>query len=98
MGDFEDVFGAGTDAVDIIEGFSREYARSSWKEKGKENWDGSGNDSLKSAYHRTGNDSWSTAMAAKGYTKGPQFNSYDELSAWDSLNARSHIRSRTEQG
>ncbi|AXI46339.1 hypothetical protein C1J03_10070 [Sulfitobacter sp. SK012] len=94
MGDFQDVFGAGADADDIIDGYSREYERSSRSEKA--NWNGASSDvGSKEQRH---NDSWSSAMAAKGYTQGPHFSSYDELSAWDSSNARSHVRSRNDQG
>jgi hypothetical protein len=64
-----------------------------------ENWYGaSSNDSLKAADRQEGNSNWSAAMSAKGYTQGPRFNSYDELSAWDSSNARSHVRSHSGQG
>lgn len=43
-------------------------------------------------------DDWSTSMSAKGYIKGPQFPSYEELSIWDLSNKRPHVRSRTSQG
>lgn len=38
MGDFQDVFGVGADADDIIDAYSREYERSSRSEKA--NWNG----------------------------------------------------------
>ena len=38
MGNFEDVFGAGADADEIIDGYSREYERSIRSEKA--NWNG----------------------------------------------------------
>ena len=90
MGDFEDEFGVG--AEDIIDGHSREHQRSSRSEKS--NWNSVLSPVDPTEYRN--NDSWSAAMAAKGYTQGPQFSSYEELSEWDSLNARSHVRSRTE--
>jgi hypothetical protein len=92
MGDFEDKFSVGTE--NIIDGHSREHERSSRNEKS--NWNSVSPPVDPTEYRH--NDSWSAAMAAKGYTQGPQFSSYEELSAWDSLNARSHVRSRTEQG
>lgn len=39
-------------------------------------------------------DAWSNAMLARGYTRGPMFSSYDELSSWDLSNKRVHIRRR----
>lgn len=91
MGDFEDVFGAGADAVDIIEGYSREYERSSRSEKAS--W----NDAASRAGVKEQSDdrSWAVAMEAKGYAQGPQFSSYEELSAWDCSNTRPHVRSRS---
>ena len=83
MGDFEDDCGAGADAVDIIDGYSREYERSSRSERA--NWNGASSHGGSQEQGR--NDSWSAAISAKGYTQGPRFNSYDELSAWDSSNA-----------
>ncbi len=92
MGDFQDEFGTGADADDIIDGNSREYERSSRSEKANWNSVSSHGDSKEQGH----NDSWSSAMAAKGYTQGPHFSSYDKLSAWDSSNARSHVRSRND--
>lgn len=94
MGDFEDVYGAGADAVDIIDGYSREYVRSSRSEKS--NWNGES--SRASSEEQGGIDTWSAAMIAKGYAPGPRFSTYEELSTWDSSNARSHVRSRSDQG
>lgn len=97
MGDFEDVFGAGADAVDIIDSYSRAYERSSRKERGdRSNTSPSG--VLNAADRNDGNGSWSAAMAARGYIKGPHFPSYEELSSWDSSNTRPHVRSRSEGG
>jgi hypothetical protein len=93
MGDFEDTFGAGADAVDIIDGYSREYVRSSRSEQ--LNW--CGKSSRTDSKEQGDNDTWSAAMVAKGYTLGPGFGSYEELSAWDSSNSRSHVRRRIDQ-
>lgn len=41
---------------------------------------------------------WMASMEARGYTKGPQFSSYESLSAWDSSNTRSHIRRPSYRG
>jgi|Cruoilmetagenom7_1024161.scaffolds.fasta_scaffold00298_17 hypothetical protein len=35
---------------------------------------------------------WVTSMSARGYIRGPEFSSYEELSAWDGSNTRPHIR------
>lgn len=37
-------------------------------------------------------DSWITSMLALGYVQGPEFSSYQELSVWDGLNTRPHVR------
>ena len=37
-------------------------------------------------------DSWAELMLSRGYSQGPNFLSYETLSAWDSTNKRSHIR------
>ncbi len=93
MGDFQDVFGAGADADDIIDGYSREYERSSRSEKAS--WNGASPPAdLK---EQRDDRSWTAAMEAKGYARGPQFSSYEDLSAWDRSNSRSHIRSRSGQ-
>lgn len=91
MGDFQDVFGAGADAVDIIDGYSREYERSSLSEKASRN----SASSLAGAKEQNDGRSWMAAMEAKGYAQGPQFSSYEELSAWDRSNTRPHVRSRS---
>jgi hypothetical protein len=38
-------------------------------------------------------DNWIDDMLARGYPKGPAFQSYDEMSAWDKSNTRPHVRS-----
>lgn len=38
------------------------------------------------------NAAWVTSMSARGYIRGPEFSSYEELSAWDGSNTRPHIR------
>lgn len=43
-------------------------------------------------------DAWSASMSAKGYVKGPQFASYEELAVWSLSNTRPHVRSQTIQG
>jgi hypothetical protein len=37
-------------------------------------------------------DGWMTSMLARGYSKGPAFQSYDEMSVWDKTNTRPHAR------
>jgi len=41
---------------------------------------------------------WSESMAAKGYVKGPSFETYEQLSEWDRQNTRPHLRRRTPGG
>jgi len=97
MGDFEDVFGAGADAVDIIDGYNRQYLRSSSREKA--NWWGTATeDELEAAEQQDEVVAWRASMASRGYSKGPQFSSYDELSEWDRGNNRPHVRRRTSFG
>jgi hypothetical protein len=43
-------------------------------------------------------DNWIEDMLARGYSKGPAFQSYDEMSAWDKTNARPHVRSAVGAG
>jgi hypothetical protein len=38
-------------------------------------------------------DNWIEDMLARGYSKGPAFQSYDEMSAWNKSNTRPHVRS-----
>jgi hypothetical protein len=93
MGDFQDVFGAGADALDIIDGYSREYERSSRSEKAS--WNGAA--SRAGVKEQSDDLSWAVATEAKGYAQGPQFSSYEELSAWGRSNTRQHVRSRSGQ-
>ncbi|WP_428544097.1 hypothetical protein [Profundibacter sp.] len=86
MGDFEDVFGAGADAVDIIDGYNREYLRETRKQK------------LETANSQDGQETWRASMFARGYTQGPLFSSFEELSNWDRTNERPHVRRRTSDG
>jgi len=37
-------------------------------------------------------EAWVASMSAHGYVRGPDFSSYEELSAWDGSNTRPHIR------
>jgi hypothetical protein len=43
-------------------------------------------------------DNWIEDMLARGYSKGPAFQSYDEMSAWDKTNTRPHVRSAVGGG
>ncbi len=43
-------------------------------------------------------DNWIDDMLARGYSKGPAFQSYDEMSAWDKTNTRPHVRSAVGAG
>jgi hypothetical protein len=43
-------------------------------------------------------DNWIEDMLARGYSKGPVFQSYDEMSAWDKTNTRPHVRSAVGAG
>ncbi|WP_341369160.1 hypothetical protein [Yoonia sp. BS5-3] len=43
-------------------------------------------------------DAWLATMSAKGYVKGPQFSSYEDLLNWDLSNTRPHVRRRSDQG
>jgi hypothetical protein len=93
MGDFEDIFGEGADIESIIDGICEEYSRESarlargaTRRKRDKN---SYQDEL---------DAWRNSMISRGYTKGPQFSTYEELSAWDRENKRPHIRRRNGCG
>lgn len=97
MGDFEDVFGAGADAVDIIEGYNRQYLRASNREKA--NWWGTASEEeLEAADQQDEIEAWRASMASRGYQRGPQFASYDELAEWDKHNKRPHVRRRNSRG
>ncbi|WP_172321685.1 hypothetical protein [Alterinioella nitratireducens] len=37
-------------------------------------------------------EAWVASMSARGYVRGPDFSSYEELSAWDDSNTRPHVR------
>jgi hypothetical protein len=43
-------------------------------------------------------DNWVEDMLARGYSKGPAFQSYDEMSAWDKTNTSPHVRSAVGAG
>lgn len=88
MGDFEDVFGAGADAVDIIEGYSRQYLRASQSER--DNW--FGQSASKRSQPKDDREEWRISMRSKGYVQGPSFSNYQEMSAWEKTNTRPHIR------
>ncbi|WEF23199.1 hypothetical protein [Paracoccus sp. S3-43] len=75
MGDFEDVFGAGADAAEIIDGFAESYNRSSWKDKVSW-WGKPGDEEYEAASQWDENDAWMASMKAKGYVRGPHFDSY----------------------
>lgn len=91
MGDFEDVFGAGADADDIIDAYSREYSHSS--RVGKANWFGSASPSqIEDAERLDEIESWRKSMVRKGHKKGPNFSTYANLSEWLRTNTRPHIR------
>lgn len=97
MGDFEDVFGAGADAVDIIEGYNDQYLRSSHKEQ--VNWWGNASpEELAAAEELDENDAWRASMSSRKYEQGPCFSTYSELSDWEKTNNRAHIRRRTAMG
>ena len=91
MGDFEDQFGAGADADGIISSNNAGYSRSTWVQKAR--WFGEpSQDQLDKAIARDEFDAWSKSMAAKGYIRGPQFETHDKLKEWDTSNKRPHIR------
>jgi hypothetical protein len=97
MGDFQDVFGAGADADEIIDHYSRQYARASAREK--VDWWGNATEAeLEAAECRDELVAWRRSMVSRGYTEGPTFSTYAELSAWDRENKRPHIRRRNENG
>lgn len=99
MGDFEDVFGSGADAVDIIEGYSREYERGSTRRKPNGRSTTTHRDSKSEDTERQDElSSWSASMVARGYTKGPVFPSYEDLSVWDRSNTRPHVRRSSYRG
>ena len=84
MGDFQDVFGAGADAVDIIEGFNRQYLREQRA---------NAFEARAARRHDNSDNAWLATMLAGGYRKGPFFESYDALACWERAEApRPHIR------
>lgn len=91
MGDFEDHFGAGADADDIISSNNAGYGRSTWVQKAR--WFGEpSQDKLNKAMARDEFEVWSKSMTAKGYIRGPQFETHDKLKEWDATNKRPHVR------
>jgi len=91
MGDFEDHYGAGADADNIISNNNVGYARATWVQKAR--WFGEpSQDKLDKAIARDEFEAWSKAMTAKGYTRGPQFETHDKLKEWDAANKRPHVR------
>lgn len=92
MGDFEDVFGAGADMDDIIDGFDREY----FEELREERLDQSEFDTneRRKAQSQREVDAWCASMMERGYEPGPRFSLYEELIVWDKTNKRPHVRRR----
>ncbi|MCZ4351128.1 hypothetical protein O4H61_01230 [Roseovarius aestuarii] len=43
-------------------------------------------------------ESWSAAMLAKDYMRGPQFSLYEDLVAWELTNSRPHVRGQNKHG
>jgi len=43
-------------------------------------------------------EGWCKAMESRGYSRGPRFSSYSELSNWDKTNKRPHVRRRSPNG
>lgn len=96
MGDFENVFGAGADADDIIDGYNREYLRASENET--ECCDTATDDQFEAEGQQNELSAWRASISARGYTPGPRFSSFEELSEWDKENKRPHIRRRNSDG
>ena len=91
MGEFEDHFGAEADADNIISRNSDGYSRSSWVEKAR--WFGEPSKAkLEAAIARDEFETWSKSMIVKGYIRGPQFQSHEDLQKWDSNNKRPHVQ------
>lgn len=53
---------------------------------------------LKIAEPEDETDAWSASMLAKGFVRGPQFCSYEELAVWSGSNSRPHVQSRSVAG
>ena len=96
MGDFQDVFGAGADSVRLMETFARQEKRSSSREKANQ-W-GLADDEREETGYQDELDAWRNAMSSRGYTSGPRFSTYEELSEWDRTNKRPHVRRRNSDG
>lgn len=89
MGDFQDIFGAGASFDSIMYGINREHADAERRRARKEEAD----------YEKQAEmDAWRSAMLARGYVEGPEFSSYEELSDWDRMNRRPHVRRRNSSG
>ncbi|MDQ2094507.1 hypothetical protein [Rhodalgimonas zhirmunskyi] len=83
MGDFQDVFGAGADAVDIIEGFNRQYLREQRI---------NAREARTARRHTESDESWIATMRASGYVEGPFLASFDALSRWERASPAPHVR------
>ncbi len=91
MGDFEDVFGAGADADDIIDGYSRDYGREN--HVGKANWFGNATSKqLAIAQEKDDRDKLYTRMRVRGYHPTEEFKTYKEVVLWDQSNTEPFIR------
>jgi len=84
MGDFERTFGAGADAVGIVERYSRQR---NTEERRREP------DAREAELNE-----WCASMEARGYTRGPHFDTYERLAVWDRSNTRPHIRRPSYRG
>ena len=61
-------------------------------------WGTATEDELESAEQQDEVETWRALMASHGYTEGPWFSSYDELSDWERENNRPQIRRPTSFG
>ena len=96
MGDFEDVFGAGVDADEIISGYSKSYEKASAVEKA--NWSPfigtSDPKKLLQAHDQDEYDNWSSKMDRQGFVHETSFKTFQELDAWQDKNKTIEFISR----
>lgn len=93
MGDFEDVFGAGADADDIIDSYSRAYSNASPVEKAR--WFGKPDpQKLQAAIDQEELDDWSKKMNRQGFVEKASFKTYEELNQWMKQNIGTELVSR----
>lgn len=83
MGDWQDIISMDGDAAP-------------WEAPG---WADDGDDEYRSELKQNSEiQEWRNSMESRGYSRGPTFSSYLQLSEWDKTNNRPHVRRRSPRG